>query len=685
MSAETKVPSIPSVKPENLAEVARAIKMLLEVREGQTGDPLDANVTFRDLVKMQVAKESPPGSAGAGGLPARAPTFEDDGYNPEQDFTVPPRPENLQAFGGLGVILLQWNPALYRNHSYTEIWRSEEDSLGNAVKIGTSDSQFYSDTVGSGKSYFYWVRFVSAANVIGPYNQTEGTLGETSQDPAYLLELLTGQITKEQLFEDLSTRIDMVDENTSAIAVQEQYVSGLRAQYTVKIDLNGYVTGYGLAATYVDDEPTSSFAVRADQFYVAPPTNFSQETTPSATAAGQVWYKTDTKQVYYSTGTGTGSWVLKNPTIPFVVRTTATTINGVSVPAGVYIDDAYIANGTITNAKIGNAVIDSAKISSIDANLINAGALKVGGYIQSTNYSAGTAGWRINADGSAEFSNVTVRGAVVASSGSIGSATINSTGVQSTNYVAGVSGWRLNASGSAEFRNVVVRGDVQATSLNAATGTFTGSLSGATGTFAGSLSAATGTFSGSHTVGTAAVSGSTMTGSGGVINSDGTFAFGNSTKNLSFNGGVLTMNGDLVVTGNIVSEGVTATRSFLSTSTSNIGGGSFTNVSMGGTTVSVSLTAESSNKVVITVAIDAGVGTVGASSASAEFRVTRNGTALSGTPRGEFGIGGNTFAFTFIDESPAAGTNTYVLQAKNTGSSSVSCVLAALVATAFKR
>jgi hypothetical protein len=44
--------------------------------------------------------------------------------------------------------------------------------------------------------------------------------------------------------------------------------------------------------------------------------------------------------------------------------------------------------------------------------------------------------------------------------------------------VAGSSGWKLKADGTAE-RSVTVRGDVQATSLNAATGTFAGTLTAA--------------------------------------------------------------------------------------------------------------------------------------------------------------------------------------------------------------
>ncbi len=64
-----------------------------------------------------------------------------------------------------------------------------------------------------------------------------------------------------------------------------------------------------------------------------------------------------------------------------------------------------------------------------------------------------------------------------------------------------------------------------------------------------------------------AISGTTMTGAGAAIYSDGRFVYGNSTRNLNFNGTTLTMNGDLVVTGNIVNNAVTTSvGSYVSTS-----------------------------------------------------------------------------------------------------------------------
>jgi hypothetical protein len=76
--------------------------------------------------------------------------------------------------------------------------------------------------------------------------------------------------------------------------------------------------------------------------------------------------------------------VLFNAISPFVVQTTPTTFNGVTVNPGVYMDAAYIKDGTITNVKIGNGTIDDAKISNLDATKITTG------FIDAARIQAGT-------------------------------------------------------------------------------------------------------------------------------------------------------------------------------------------------------------------------------------------------------------------------------------------------------
>ncbi|MEB6663843.1 hypothetical protein MXL91_20475 [Achromobacter ruhlandii] len=52
-----------------------------------------------------------------------------------------------------------------------------------------------------------------------------------------------------------------------------------------------------------------------------------------------------------------------------------TEINGVPVPAGIYIRDLYVANGSISNAKLGNASITDAKIANLSAAKVTFGEM----------------------------------------------------------------------------------------------------------------------------------------------------------------------------------------------------------------------------------------------------------------------------------------------------------------------
>ncbi len=154
----------------------------------------------------------------------------------------------------------------------------------------------------------------------------------------------------------------------------------LFAKYTVKVDLNGYVSGFGLASAANNSTPSSSFAIRADRFYIANPS-----------------------------GPGIA------PSMPFIVQATPTTINGVEVPVGVYMRDAFIQNGTITNAKIANLAVDDAKIANLSVGKLTAGSLSVGEWIASSNFVSGQQGWAIWGNGHAELGAASIRGQLAAS------------------------------------------------------------------------------------------------------------------------------------------------------------------------------------------------------------------------------------------------------------------------------
>lgn len=265
----------------------------------------------------------------------------------------------------------------------------------------------------------------------------------------------------------------------------------VHALYTLRVqttaDGRTVVGGFGLAATStVGGGSEITFGVRADRFYVGAPS--------SATGVGDI--------------------------LPFVIQTTPTTINGVAVPIGVWMDAAFILRGSITNAQIGNATIDDAKITSLSVAKLIAGELQVGSYIRSTGYTgSGSNEFELTASGNLRATSAVLSGTITASAGAIGGITIGSTAIYSSGFVAGTSGFRIHSDGTAEFNSIFARGNIQANSL-----------------IVGS---------------SPAVSGTTMTGTGGVINSGGTFALGNSTTNINFNGTTLTLNGAVVTAANL--------------------------------------------------------------------------------------------------------------------------------------
>lgn len=398
-----RLPTVTSDIPRDLRTFIDRLREIL----GSSGD--ERFVTAKELASTGVVS-----TTGTGAL-----------VNPANvvQVSTPANPGTITVSAAIQNIIIEWGAPRYSGHAYAEVWSNGTNDLGTAVKAGVAPGNSYVDPVGPSVSRYYWVRFLNVADVAGPFNSVNGTLGTTGPAVDYLLETLTGQITESQLFTDLGARIDLIDgsgagsvnariatettnrttadtalqssittltssvdtntaaiqteattrasadstlsssittltstvnTNTTAISTEASTrateTGSLFAKYTVKIDTNGYVSGFGLASTANNATPYSSFVIRADNFSVASPSG------PGLT-----------------------------PIVPFVVNTTTQTVNGVSVPAGIYMDAAYIKNGTITAAKIGDAVIDnakivdatiqSAKIAAIDAAKITTGYL----------------------------------------------------------------------------------------------------------------------------------------------------------------------------------------------------------------------------------------------------------------------------------------------------------------------
>jgi len=211
----------------------------------------------------------------------------------------------------------------------------------------------------------------AAANGNASAIQTEQTV-RADADAA-----LAQQITTVQ--SQLGSNIASVEQSmTTNIERLNGELVKLGAEYTLKLDVNGYVSGFGA----YNDGRTSDFAVVADRFWVAPPNSTGKRK-------------------------------------PFIIQNNK-----------VYIDTAMIRNASIQEGQLGP--ISFGKITDrngspvttiagkLKGELIEADNLRVAeaatfyGDVYSNNYWSGVSGWAIRQNGSAEFNNVTVRGTLYA-------------------------------------------------------------------------------------------------------------------------------------------------------------------------------------------------------------------------------------------------------------------------------
>ena len=83
------------------------------------------------------------------------------------------------------------------------------------------------------------------------------------------LTKVTGDI--KSLGERITTVQSTADGNKATVQAHSRSINGLEAQYTVKVDVNGKVAGYGLATTPKNGTPESKFIVNADRFGIGAP------------------------------------------------------------------------------------------------------------------------------------------------------------------------------------------------------------------------------------------------------------------------------------------------------------------------------------------------------------------------------------------------------------------------------
>lgn len=432
MSLSRRIPGVSNAPTDGTKQQSQwmdQVTTALRSGLGQSKNQDDKWLTWSDLETSEVVVKST--KPGGGWLPSNPPTDP-------PDMTPPPVLEGVEASGGMTAIYIRWNDPQLDYYYHIEIHRASTDELANAVMVGTSIGNIYSDVVGSDNTVkYYWCRIAKESGgetILGAWNSTQGTPANAASDPDWILGDLEGRIDDSHLNDILSGEIEKIPriaENSAAIkeesvtrnredeklaskitilnaemdgnfagirdemkviisdaeklasrvgtveldlehtkgAIEQQFkvfedeFENIRAEYSVKLDVDGYVGGFGL----INDGNVITALWRVDVFGVGAPG--SEELTFAIDA--------DEKRVV--------------------------------------MDGAFIKNASITDAQIGNLNVDKliggtaefVEANIRDASITNA---KIGNVIQSNNYAAGKAGWLINKAGFAEFSDVVVRG-----------------------------------------------------------------------------------------------------------------------------------------------------------------------------------------------------------------------------------------------------------------------------------
>ena len=316
-----KLPALPKVATGNVAldRLLQALCERLEVREGSRGNPFERTLLVRDVAALgfdasRLANARGQSLAGTTAL---------------KPLEVLPGGMTADAFGEAirnTKIYQDLKFALDDPARFGDLPDKVQALLGSiadeAAKRGADVRQLEMALQTLNDSLAYRVSEVTAAvegaaagvrqTAFASANANNATAGLINQVQARLDDV--GGVTIEE----------------SMIATADR-VDGLAGEYMVKINAGGAVAGFGLAASEDPSGATeSAFVIQADKFALVAPINFSTETTPSATAIGQVWYKPSTKVYSRASATGTGSWAPFTPTAPFGVNTATgqTFING---------------------------------------------------------------------------------------------------------------------------------------------------------------------------------------------------------------------------------------------------------------------------------------------------------------------------------------------------------------------
>jgi hypothetical protein len=391
-----------------------------------------------------------------------------------------------------GVELLWTNP-LDPDLAYIEIWESTYNNRGSATKIASIlANQFFRPITDTAFRY-YWVRAADTSGNLSVWAPSDalnglegralGLIGDGQPPPpptSLTLKADTWQVRLDwvnpEIKDLVGTEIWFSKTNdlgtaTKAVLTKENFYTHLNLDadttyyYWIRnYDVEDYystwfpIEPHSGQSVYIAKDPSDYIDLLGDLVFlvVAHPGKYVDTTTGAIigdTAAG------NPNAVWYPEGVYIRNALIKDGSLEGVkIKATSITSDKIDT-RGLDIRDSagnviFSAGTGLDISRIANAgafaSLNKIQSSNIDI-YIESGAIGnayIGDYIQSADYLAGQAGWKINKQGNIEVYNLNARGSV-----------------QSNIFIPGQEGWRIDESGTVEFNSGVFRGQLSASSL----------------------------------------------------------------------------------------------------------------------------------------------------------------------------------------------------------------------------
>ena len=128
------------------------------------------------------------GGGTGGGVAAAPATVPADTGGGVPTLATPPKPLAVEVSCGIGICIVSWaNPfRSYSNHGLARVYRHTADRFDESVELGQAPWLLYVDeTVADSQTYYYWVRFESTGQVLGPVSDVASGMSALDPEAVY--------------------------------------------------------------------------------------------------------------------------------------------------------------------------------------------------------------------------------------------------------------------------------------------------------------------------------------------------------------------------------------------------------------------------------------------------------------------------------------------------------------------